>query len=252
MVAFFRVFSFIKHFFTSGNEHRLHSPFLFLLYINCIRKPKITKNSEAESFRAELLKNNKSIEELDFGTGNKQNQKVSKIANGSLKSQKEYLFLANLANFLQPKNILELGTCFGLSTSYLRIGATQANITTLEGNPNRLQIANTLLRKHNAITTIEGNIDHTLIDALKSQPDLVYIDANHTQEATLSYYELVKNSCSENYCVVFDDIYYNQDMNKAWEHIKKDQNEAVTLDFYHFGLVFFRKEMLKQHFNLKL
>ena len=252
MTALFRILSFVKHFFISGNEHRLHSPFLFSLYINSIRKPNVVNNIKAEKFRSFLIKNNNSIEELDFGTGNKKQQKIAKIAQSSLKSRKEYLFLANLCHYLKPERTLELGTCFGLSTSYLKEGATKTQLTTLEGNPNRLAMARTLLSEYDNINIIEGNIDLTLEETLKKQYDLIYIDANHTEEATIRYYELIKNSNKGNLCIVFDDIYYSQGMNRAWKYIKKDQNEAVSLDFYHFGLVFFRKEMLKQHFNLKL
>lgn len=252
MTLLFRLFTFVKHFVRSGNEHRLHSPFLFSLYLKAVKNQQIRHNNTAENFRTTLLGNKKWIEELDYGTGSLLKQRIDKIAKGSLKSQKEYLFLANLAHFLKPNNILELGTCFGLSTSYLKEGAPQANVYTLEGNPNRLRIAQSLLNQYQNVNTIEGNIDTTINEALKYQYDLIYIDANHTKEATLRYYNLIKEKKNVAYCIVFDDIYYSRDMNNAWSAIKKDQKNTVTLDFYHFGLVFFRKEMLKQHFDLRL
>lgn len=252
MTYFFRIISFIKHWFISGNEHRLHSPFLFSLYINVIKKPSIKENNQAELFRKQLIKDETIIKELDFGTGNKKNQKVSAIANKSLKSKKEYLFLANIAKYINPSHIIELGTCFGLSTSYLNLGVPNTEITTIEGNPERLKIARKLIGDKTKIVAIEGNIDDLLIKVVTSETELIYIDANHTKEATLHYFNIIKNRCKGNFYVILDDIYYNQDMNSAWKEIKKAQRNFVTLDFFYFGVVISRKEMLEQHFNLKM
>jgi hypothetical protein len=40
-------------------------------------------------------------------------------------------------------------------------------------------------------------------------------------------------------------------MKEAWEEIKMHDRVTVTLDLFYFGIVFFRKEQVKQHFIIK-
>jgi hypothetical protein len=51
--------------------------------------------------------------------------------------------------------------------------------------------------------------------------------------------------------MIFDDIYWNKDMEKAWQEIKNNQKVTVSIDLFYFGLIFFRKEQEKQHFILR-
>ncbi len=41
-------------------------------------------------------------------------------------------------------------------------------------------------------------------------------------------------------------------MTQAWEIIKQNQNVTVTIDTFFWGIVFFRKEQVKQHFKIRL
>ncbi len=41
-------------------------------------------------------------------------------------------------------------------------------------------------------------------------------------------------------------------MTQAWEEIKKDPQVSVTVDLYFMGLVFFRREQLREHFKLRI
>jgi hypothetical protein len=41
-------------------------------------------------------------------------------------------------------------------------------------------------------------------------------------------------------------------MLKAWEIIKQHPKVSVTINMYFWGIVFFRKEQLKQHFTIRV
>ena len=83
--------------------------------------------------------------------------------------------------------------------------------------------------------------------------DVVYIDGNHTYEATINYFNLLlKNNTNQNSVLIFDDIYWTPQMTAAWEEIKKHPAVTITIDLYKVGLVFFRKEnKQKENFCLK-
>ena len=195
---YFLVKSYIKHFFLAKNEHSLHSPFMFEFYNECIKK-KIPKEQFIliENLRKQLLKNTSEITITDFGAGSKiyksNRRRISDIAKTSLSPKNQGELLYKIVSFLKPKTIIELGTSLGITTSYLASGYKEANVFTLEGCPsiaNEAQsVFNTLHFQKNTI--IIGNIDDTfpkLIDNLESV-DFVFFDGNHTEKATLHYFE---------------------------------------------------------------
>jgi predicted O-methyltransferase YrrM len=152
--------------------------------------------------------------------------------------------------------MIELGTSLGISSMYQAAGNPDGRLITLEGCP---ETANAARRnfKGEAFTNIEvitGNFDSSLPALLKElkQVDYVYIDGNHTLDATLNYFRLLKKHVNSTSVLVFDDIYWSEGMQKAWREIVADPDTTVTIDFYQFGLVFFNKDLTRQAFRLRL
>lgn len=131
-----------------------------------------------------------------------------------------------------------------------------ARIITIEGAPEVYKQANKTFEKL-SISNIDarcGTFDEVLPNLLSElkQLDLVYIDGNHSEEATLRYFNMVKPLLHNNSLVVFDDIYWSKGMTRAWEAIKADPGVQVTVDLFFLGLVFFRQEQARQHFRLRI
>ena len=61
------------------------------------------------------------------------------------------------------------------------------------------------------ITYINAQFDDALPKLLNDFPrlDVVYIDGNHTYEATLRYFNLLLPKCTANTVLIFDDIYWS-------------------------------------------
>jgi hypothetical protein len=81
---------------------------------------------------------------------------------------------------------------------------------------------------------------------------MLFIDGNHSYEATMRYFELSKPFLNNESMVVFDDIYWSKGMTRAWEQIKADPQVKVSIDLFFVGLVFFRKEQVKENFKLRI
>jgi len=211
----------------------------------------------AEILRNELLQNETKIEKIELGTGNKKNKKIkiSNIAKTVLKSCKEAQLMFKLVNYFQPKNILEIGTSLGLTTSYIAAANSNANVVTLEGCPNTLAVAKSNFEKLRIknVTTHLGNFDEILPPVLSKMQtlDLVFFDGNHRYEPTMNYFNLSLEKSNENSVFVFDDIHWSAEMTKAWEEIQNHKQVTVTIDLFSVGLVFFRTQQAKQHFILK-
>ncbi|MGV3460135.1 MAG: hypothetical protein ACO1N9_06740 [Flavobacterium sp.] len=77
------------------------------------------------------------------------------------------------------------------------------------------------------------------------------IVSDSTQAGVMEAFEEIIKNCSNNTMCVIDNIHESQQMEWAWEAIKKDPRVTVTVDTYHLGLVFFRHESVKQHFTIR-
>jgi adenosylhomocysteinase len=82
--------------------------------------------------------------------------------------------------------------------------------------------------------------------------NVAFIDANHTYEATLTYFNALASRVHEKSVVVVDDIHYNEDMEKAWKAICADERVTTTMDLYRMGLVFFDKHYWRKHYKMRI
>ncbi len=164
--------------------------------------------------------------------------------------------LYRLAADLQPRNIIELGTCLGITTLYLQNAAPGAKVYTLEGCPETAGVAKETFQKAgiNDVDLITGNFDDTLPDAIKNlkQLDFVFVDGNHQKEATLKYFEWCLPKIHEDTLLIFDDIYWSEGMKEAWNQIKAHPKVTVTVDLFWIGLVFFKSGRVKEDFLVRL
>ncbi len=243
----------------SVNAHGIHSPFLFLMYNEVVRpKKKFSTNTKAEQIRKSLLKNQNFIENVDLGAGSKKNNgaqiQISQIAKHALKPKKQAQLIARLVQFIQPKKIIELGTSFGISTLYMADAAPHAEIHTIEGNPHIRNIAVQNFKETGYVNIIshEGDFDEILPKLITNKEfDLWFIDGNHTYEATLRYFEMAMNSKKDNLCILFDDIYWSEGMQKAWEEICAKPDVSLSLDLFHLGIIFKKSALTKEHYYIR-
>lgn len=248
---------FILHYLTAKWIDVLHSPFVFDIYQKCIKKEKkLSAYANIENKRAQLLKDNRALFYEDFGaSSNSRNLLVKTLAKKHLKPARIAQVLSRLKNHLACKNCIELGTSLGITTQYLSLGSTQPDcIHTIEASKEVRKIALESFENNLSIKSHLGNFDDVLPTILKelNKIDMLFIDGNHTLEATLRYYEWCLPHLHNNSMVVFDDIYWSKDMTQAWEIIKQDKRVKVSIDLFFIGLVFFRKEQVKENFKLRI
>lgn len=252
--------NYIRHFFIAGNEHSLHSPFVFEFYNECLKnKSEYYDFAKIENERKKLLKDNKLIEIEDFGAGstinNSKFRKINDIAKNSLKEPFLGKILFRIVNYLQPKSIIDIGTSLGITTSYLASSDKLRPIISFEGCKNTaLKAKNTFQNLGlSNINLIEGEFSQTLPNIIKKAEnlDFVFFDGNHQYSATIEYFNLFKERANENTCFIFDDIYWSEGMTKAWDEIKNHPDVMISIDTFYFGICFFRTNQPKQHFILR-
>jgi predicted O-methyltransferase YrrM len=163
--------------------------------------------------------------------------------------------LYNLAAYLKPETILELGTAAGISSSYLAMGNPSAKMVSIEGCIETAQLAQNNFNRIGLrnITLVNSPFDEILqlsfFDLVKI--DMAFFDGNHLYEPTLRYFSQSLPYASENAVFIFDDIHGSEEMEKAWNEIRQHEKVSISIDLFRMGLVFFRKGIEKQHFIIR-
>jgi len=104
------------------------------------------------------------------------------------------------------------------------------------------------------VELVVGNFDEKLNEVLDCARtvDLVFIDGNHRLEPTLRYFRQIMERCAPGAILIFDDVHWSEEMEKAWEEIQRDPRVYMTIDLFFIGLVVIREEFkVKQHFTIR-
>lgn len=251
---------FLYYWLRATNKYSLQAPFIYQFYNEVIGLRSACFDFDSiEILRKELKKDSRTIEVLDLGAGSKvlkgTKRKISSIARTSLSSPKFSQFLFRLIRHINPNKTIELGTSLGINTLYLAKAKPSMQIFTLEGCPAIGEIAAQNFRRQGCenITLLQGNIDKTLAIALQKSDtvDLVYFDANHTQEATLRYFNLCLEKINPRSVFVFDDIHLSPEMNEAWKNITENPKVTMSIDIFDAGLIFFEGGLQKKNYILE-
>lgn len=211
-----------------------------------------------EQRRVDLLSNSSQIEIVDFGAGQADHQAdaaaqhagvkhkttIAKVAAAS-KREPWAQMLYQLARQTRPLSVIEMGSCVGISGSYLGL-ALMANgaghLVSLEGDPATASLARETIEVaglSDIVAVNTGPFHETLQDALaKSAPvDMVFIDGHHDKDATLTYFETVIPFLSSNAVLIFDDVKWSDGMHKAWMEIIGNEKVSFAVDLGEMGIV---------------
>lgn len=251
--------SYLKFILQSKNQHGVHSPFVFNLVTKCFYNSRnYSEYKILKNYRNSLLKNQTVLKITDYGSGSKSfkstSRSVSAITKTSGSKFKHAKLLFRLAVYLQPKNILELGTSLGIGTTALALGATTSKITSIEGCPEIASFTIKTIKHQNIknINIVNDNFENAISNFNNVPLDLVFFDGHHDELATINYFEQLLPQAHNDSVFIFDDIYWSKGMTKAWCHIKMHPKVTVSIDTFQFGMVFFRKEQSKEHFVIRL
>lgn len=255
-----KISSLLYYLLHAQTRHGVHSPFVYQLFDEVIRDFSVKNEyKEVEKYRSGFLKSKATLERSDFGAGisdsGKTQKKVAEIARMSTKGRLYGRLLFRLARHFKPETIVELGTCFGIGSLYLSKACPDSRVFTLEGCTETAKIAQSVFDHETVsnISLLQGLFDENLpclTDKIK-QPIFVYVDGNHRKKPTLDYFNFFLPLVNEESVLVFDDIHWSEEMEEAWNVLQSHPAVTISVDLYQFGILFFRKEIIKQHFILR-
>jgi len=251
----------LDYFSSARTIHQVDSPFIFEFCREVLEKREpLIPSKTIERLRKELLTDTAILNRVDLGagsvTGHQSKISVSQfIRQCSVKAAHGKL-LNRIARFCQPSVILELGTAGGISGAYWLSGQPQIILKTIEGDPAVAALARSNFKRLglSSAELFEGKFDTvlpSLLERLKTV-DLVFIDGHHTGEALKRYIKMVNPYLNpKKGLMVLDDIYWNQDMARAWGEIKLQSDWPLRIDLFQFGLLIKNPDLFHQeHISL--
>ena len=255
----YQITAYIKFLFRATNQHGVHSPFVYNFVTKCLyNKVNYSAYKKLKDYRKTLKSSKVVLQITDLGEGSKtldtKKRKVCKMVNTSSSSKKESKLLFRVAQYFNFNTILELGTSLGVGTYAFALANKFSKISTVEGCPNTSNFAKSKLEvlEVENVSFINTDFKAAISGLEELKFDCIYFDGHHSKEATIDYFESLLPKIHNDSVFIFDDIYWSKGMTEAWEYIKTHNMVKVTVDCFHLGFVFFRKEQVKEHFKIRL
>ena len=255
----YQLIAYIKFILSATNQHGVHSPFIYNFVTKCLYdKTKYSDYGLINNYRHKLKSSDKILQVIDHGEGSKSlnstQRLVNRMVNVSSSSKKEAQLLYRLSQYFNLMTILELGTSLGVGTFALALSNKLTKVTSIEGCKNTSEFAQSNLNKLEVenVNFQIGEFSQVIPNLSQSSFDCIYFDGHHNKNATIAYFEMLLPKADNNSVFIFDDIYWSKGMTEAWQYIKNHESVSVTVDCFHLGFVFFRKEQAKEHFKIRL
>lgn len=246
---------------SNGKGYGTHSPFVFDFITQVLnRKNHYYAYETVEALREKLKLDKESIVLDDMGAGSvvspASERTIASLATHAAKSPKYGQLLFRMVNYYHPETIVELGTSLGITTSYLALGNLKANVITLEGSTGvaKKALDNFRSLQLENIRLVQGNFDNTLIKVLEAlaKIEMVFVDGNHREEPTLRYFRQMLPYMATESVIIFDDIHWSEEMERAWNEISNNPRVMLSIDLFFVGLVFFNPAFkVKQDFSIR-
>jgi predicted O-methyltransferase YrrM len=214
---------------------------------------------QIRALRRRLLQSREYLDLEDHGAGSKikpaPRKRIGDLTRHQALSEKEGIWLFRMVQHFKPQAILELGTSLGLSTLYLKLGARDTPLLTVEGSPATAQQALRNLERlkagnyHINTGTFARALEEIRTDGRRF--DFFYLDGDHRGQATLDYLMQCRALAGARFVVVLADIYWSADMERAWKTICQQEDIPLSIDLFHFGVLIFDPCIrIKQHYYL--
>ncbi|MGB0777340.1 MAG: O-methyltransferase [Flavobacteriaceae bacterium] len=250
--------SYIRFYLKSSNQHGVHSPFVFKFLCNGIYK-NIDKRKlrNWQNYRKYLREITQTIPNYNIGAQSRiirgSGAPINKIAKIAGSSRKKAVLLIKIIQYFNSQKVLELGTNVGLGTYALKLGSPHSNIVTIEGNTELCKFSQAQFEKLKLkdIRVVQSEFSTSLKKLDKQSFDLIFIDGNHQYKSTLEYFNWALEHLNQGGLIIFDDIYWSNQMTQAWEEIQNDDRIHLSIDFFHLGIIMKRPKQRKQHFILR-
>lgn len=246
---------YIQYYWRARTCYDIHSPFVSSFLEQTLEDRRhYYVFDDIVTLREKLALNDDPVEIVDHGAGsqlgNNPSSTVRRIAHNSAITPVAGRLLFRIVKFVHPKRLLELGTSLGVSAAY-QLAATQSEeMITIEGNPAVATLAakNLETAGYPEVQVISSTFSEALPGLIADQKrfDFFHFDGDHRYQATKDYFNQCLQMCHNNSVICIGDIYWSAEMAKVWQELRNHPKVRLSIDVFHFGLLFFRTEQIEK------
>ena len=213
-------------------------------------------SKKIEKRRSSLLRSTQQIDVIDFGSGGSDAGRTMEDLSQGVRAQAlvsdvcEYskselwtTFLFKLLRKLKPASSVELGSCVGISASYMAAALAlngKGHLISLEGSPEIARIAEETLSGLDLQTArvVVGPFHQTLAGVMEAaQPvDFFFNDGHHDHDAVIHNFNVALPYLAEESIIVFDDIAWSAGMKRAWTELCDHPRVVAAIDLHTVGI----------------
>ncbi|MDG3142115.1 O-methyltransferase [Streptococcus suis] len=178
-----------------------------------MRRP-IVKEAIVDYMRSHLLENQGHLAEIEG---------FAHAHNIPIIQHEVVAYFRLLMQSLQPKHILEVGTAIGFSALLMAEYAPEAQITTIDRNPEMIALAKDNFAKYDSrhqITLVEGDAADVIND-LNQEYDFVFMDS--AKSKYIVFLPQILNHLKMGGIILFDDVFQGGDIVKPIEDVRRGQ-----------------------------
>ena len=141
--------------------------------------------------------------------------------------------IIRLISYLKLKNILEIGNSEQLNSKFLKH-----------------------IQKNTAVFYYDITTNKTLEnfnpnEKLPNKFDLLFFNTKDEYRLTLSKFMNLQKYLHNNTVSIINNIRQSKEMENVWKEIISQKEVTVSIDLFFIGLVFFRKEQVKENFIIR-
>ena len=159
---------------------------------------------------------------------------------------KSNLLSFRLTNYFGAKNILEIGSGYGINTLYLSAPSSAIKCQCVELSHNKSEISSELYKNWN-----RNIILHTeKLPVLEKPQDCICLDLRdyHSNVEELKSYLL--GNITNNSFIIIKGIRTNKRHLLLWNSLIEDSKVKVAMDLFHEGILFFDPKLYKQNYKI--
>ena len=248
---------YIKYIAKAKGRHHIHSPFVFDLVDICFNLKVATNDKKTlDNYLSALYSDKKTYIFDTYGAGSKSKKThttIKSLAQKASTKGKYWELLYRISKHYKSKNILELGTNFGLGTLAFKLGNPFSFIKSIEGSNTLIEINRNNFNnfKLNNIDFIQSTFEEFFKQRNDLTYDLVFIDGDHIGKNLLTNLDKTLQNCHNETLIIIDDIRWSIDMLAAWEQIIADKRFHLTIDLFKLGIILLKTDKEKEHFILR-
>ncbi len=258
----YQFWQYLHHLRRAKGKHGIHSPFVFEFVTKVLPHHATAAHRRIAAIRKRCAssKGLLNIEDFGAGYGGDTQPIIQKtllfVVNSSARGNREGTLLTRICKHYAPAQVLELGTNLGFSSMYMASGlASDAELITIEGSKELSNVAAGHFREMGyAPRQLVAEFSLALekqIDWASFRPNLVLLDGNHREQATLAYFEFLLTRMAQGAILILDDIYWSAGMTAAWKAICAHPRVSVSIDLFALGICFLDRPQAKEHFTIR-